>query len=139
MVSFLLCALMVLAIATSGCSKPIDKAPPMADPTTAAPATGVLAGVITKGPTSPVQVRGAPGFSAAGGVRLNIATEDGKPVTSAQTDSAGRYRVSLAPGSYRVTMESESAAMFTKDLPAKVTIAAGEHKQFDIHLDTGIR
>ena len=138
MLIFLLYSVTILAIGTSGCSNPIGAAPPLPDPT-AASAKGVLTGVITKGPTSPVAVQGAPGFAAAVGVRLNIATEDGKPVAWVETDTAGRYRVSLAPGSYRVTIESEPAAMFTKDLPAKVMIGAGEQKQLDIHLDTGIR
>jgi hypothetical protein len=139
MLTFLLYSLTILAIATSGCAGPIDKTAPMPDPTTASSATGVLTGVITRGPTSPVEVQGPPASAAAAGVRVDIATDDGKPVTSAPTDSAGRYRVSLAPGSYRVTIEPGSAAMFTKDLPARVTIAAGEQKQLDIHLDTGIR
>ncbi len=138
MLKLLLYSLTVLAIAASGCSSRTDPAP-LPDPTTGSSGTGLLSGVITKGPTSPMLVKGAPAYVPAAGVRLDIATEGGKPETSVETDSAGRYRVSLAPGSYTVTMETQSAAMFTKDLPAKVTIGADEQKQLDVHLDTGIR
>lgn len=36
-------------------------------------------------------------------------------------------------------MPSLYGAMFSKDLPAIVSVGVGEEKRLDIHLDTGIR
>jgi hypothetical protein len=86
-----------------------------------------------------VQRPGVPSESRVANARIDIATLDGKPVTSIVTDSAGRFRVKLPAGTYKVEMPSLHGAMFTKDLPARVNIGAGEEKKLDIHLDTGIR
>jgi hypothetical protein len=99
----------------------------------------VLTGSVTKGPLAPLQ---RPGTSSESGVRsahIDIATTDGKPVTSVETDSAGTFRVDLPSGTYKVTMPSLYGAMFTKDLPAIVHVSSGKEKRLDIHLDTGIR
>jgi hypothetical protein len=104
-----------------------------------AAATGALVGRVTRGPLAPVQRPGIPSESGVNAARIDITTLEGKPVTSIETDSAGRFRVNLPAGTYRVEMPSLHGAMFTKDLPAKVTIGAGEEKKLDIHLDTGIR
>lgn len=76
---------------------------------------------------------------AVANARIDIATAEGKPFTSAVTDSGGTFKVKLPPGTYNLTMPSLYGAMFTNDLPATVTIADGEEKRIDIHLDTGIR
>ncbi len=55
------------------------------------------------------------------------------------TDAEGAYRISLAPGTYRVTMGPLAGLEFTKDLPATVTITAGQEARLDIHIDTGMR
>ena len=70
---------------------------------------------------------------------MQIATEDGKWKTSVKTDAAGHFSVRLAAGTYQITMSSLYGAMFTKDLPATVTIVSGQETRLDIHLDTGIR
>jgi hypothetical protein len=102
--------------------------------------SSVLVGSVTKGPISPVMWQGAPASSSGvANARIDIATAAGNRLISVVTDSTGNFRVKLAPGSYRLTMPSLHGAMFTKDLPAIVTIAAGEMKRVDIHLDTGIR
>jgi Carboxypeptidase regulatory-like domain len=100
----------------------------------------MLVGSVTKGPLSPVeQPGGAPSSLGVAGARIDIATAKGNLLTSVVTDSGGTFRVKLPPGTYKLTMPSLYGAMFTKDLPAIVTIAAGEVKRIDIHLDTGIR
>jgi len=102
--------------------------------------TGVFAGTVTKGPVFPVVRPGAPEPpSGVAGAQVDIATPEGKPIASVQTDSSGAFKVSLPTGTYRVTMPSLHGAMFTRDLPATVTIATGQEKRLDIHLDTGMR
>jgi hypothetical protein len=104
-----------------------------------ADSAGVLTGSVTKGPLAPAQRPGTPSGSGVPNARIDIATLDGKPVASAETDSAGTFRVDLPAGTYKITMPSLYGAMFSKDLPAIVSIGAGEKKRLDIHLDTGIR
>lgn len=101
---------------------------------------GVLVGTVTKGPFSPVERQGGPpAFRGVAGARIDIATEQGKQVISVVTDASGNFKVRLPDGTYNLTMPSMHGAMFTRDLPATVTIAAGVVKRVNIHLDTGIR
>ncbi len=93
---------------------------------------GILFGTVTKGPLFPVVRRGAPWQpSGVAGAHIDIAIIDG--------DSSGTFKVNLPSGTYKVTMPSLYGAMFTKDLPATVTITDGQQSRLDIHLDTGIR
>lgn len=101
--------------------------------------TGVLEGSVTKGPLAPMVRPGMPSASGISGAHIDIATADGGPVTSVETDSAGNFKLDLPAGTYKVTMPSLYGAMFSKDLPATVIIVPGEEKRLDIHLDTGIR
>jgi hypothetical protein len=102
--------------------------------------TGVLFGSVTKGPLSSVVLPGQSGPpSGVAGAQVDIATADGRPLKSVESDSDGGFRVSLPVGTYRVSMPSLYGAMFTKDLPATITIVAGREYRLDIHLDTGIR
>ncbi|SRR5713101_4982995 len=101
---------------------------------------GILFGTVTKGPLFPVVRRGAPWQpSGVAGAHIDIAIIDGKLLSSVETDSSGTFKVNLPSGTYKVTMPSLYGAMFTKDLPATVTITDGQQSRLDIHLDTGIR
>ncbi len=101
---------------------------------------GVVEGSVLKGPTSPMV---QPGISSSAngvpGAQVDFATLGGRRVASVKTDSAGNFRVELPAGTYNITMPSLYGAMFTKDLPAVVTIVAGQVQRLDIVLDTGIR
>jgi len=102
--------------------------------------SGILAGTLTKGPLSPVERPGTPARpSGVADAQIDIVTTEGKLLTSVETDSSGTFSVNLPAGTYKVTMPSLYGAMFTKDLPATVTIAAGQQTRLDIRLDTGIR
>ncbi len=95
--------------------------------------TGILEGKVRKGPLSPMM---HPGLA---GALVDIANVDGKPVASVKTDTAGNFRIRLPAGTYKVTMHSLYGALFTKDVPATVTIRANHEQRLDILLDTGIR
>jgi hypothetical protein len=102
--------------------------------------SGVLVGSVTKGPLFPVARRRAPPATlGVARARIDMTIAEEKPETSVVTDSSGNFRVKLPAGTYKITMPSLHGAMFTKDLPATVTITAGQEKRLDIHLDTGIR
>lgn len=100
---------------------------------------GILHGTVSKGPLSPVSRPGVSGNAPVPRARVDIATTDGKSSISVETDAAGNFRVALAPGTYTITMPSLHGAMFSKDLPANVTIAKGQEQSLTIVLDTGIR
>jgi hypothetical protein len=101
---------------------------------------GVLSGTVNKGPVFPVVRPGAATPpSGVAGAQVDIATSMEKPVQSVKTDSTGAFRANLPAGTYKVTMPSLYGAMFTRDLPATITIVAGRESRLDIHLDTGIR
>jgi hypothetical protein len=72
------------------------------------------------------------------GARVDLATVDGIPVTSVETDSSGDFRVQLPPGTYRVTMPAQHGAR-PRNLPATLTIAPGREQRLDLYLDTGLR
>jgi hypothetical protein len=71
--------------------------------------------------------------------QIDLRRSDGTRSLSVKTDPKGAYKVLLPPGTYTVTMPSLYGAMFSKDLPATVTIMSGRQTWLDIHLDTGIR
>ena len=100
---------------------------------------GILQGTVSKGPLSPASPPGVSGNAPVPRARVDIAKTDGKSSMSVETDTGGKFRVALAPGTYTITMPSLHGAMFSKDLPASVTIAPGQEQSLTIVLDTGIR
>src|SRR5437763_14120357 len=73
---------------------------------------GVLVGTVSKGPMSPVVGPGSgPGVLGVAGAKVDIASIDGKPLTSVDTDSHGEYRVTLPAGTYQITLASLYGAM----------------------------
>ncbi len=103
--------------------------------------SGVLAGTVTRGPLSGVGGIGASGSSApVAGARI-IASRSGgaAEAKSTSTNTAGQYRVFLPSGTYLVTLDRVDNYLFTKDLPASVTVAEGQTTTLNVLLDTGIR
>ncbi len=101
---------------------------------------GVLTGVVTRWPMSPVQGPGLPPATApAAGIKLVIYGPGRQEVATVLTGPAGQYRVNLPPGSYLIEVALEKGRGFTKDLPAAVTITQGQKTRLNIRLDTGIR
>src|SRR5579864_328255 len=101
--------------------------------------SSTLEGRITRGPLSPVERIGVPNAAPVAGARLEIRAPNGRKVASVESDSAGKYSVQLAPGTYLVTVISPAGAFNRPNPPATVAIKAGEVTHFDIRLDTGIR
>jgi len=101
---------------------------------------GLLVGQVTKGPTCPVE---GPGLSCppqpVPQLTITISSLDGRGMPSVVTGADGRYVAVLPPGSYRVAVTSLTGIEFTKDLPATVTVTAGQETRLDVHIDTGLR
>ncbi len=123
-----------IVIAMAGCLNK-SMSPPVADP-----GQGVLQGKVTRGPMRPMLQSGqaAPAGGGVAAAQIDIVNRSsGKLASSLKTDANGRYSVNLPPGTYVVTMPPGS--LYSRDLPATVTLAAGHTQALDIHLDTGIR
>lgn len=102
--------------------------------------TGVLHGIVTLGPVSPISTLDTQDTAPVRGVQIVISTIEGAEIDSVITDDHGRYRMTLPPDTYRVEMPRlPRIGMLTKYPPATVTIVAGQESCLDIHLDTGIR
>jgi hypothetical protein len=92
---------------------------------------GVLWGTVTVGPLTPVCRVGTPCSGPAKRATLTF-TRPGR-VVSTRTDGLGRYRLTLAAGTWSVR-----ASVGMRTTPATVVVRAGTHRtNFDI--DTGIR
>ena len=100
---------------------------------------GVLTGTVALGPVTPAERPGMPSTAPASGVRIVVSGPDGREIQSMLTDAAGLYRTSLPPGTYQVTIPQLPIPQRTKDLPASVTISAGQDSRLDVKIDTGIR
>lgn len=101
---------------------------------------GTLSGRVTLGPLSPVEGPGSkPARVPASGVKLLVYGPARQEIAALTTDTEGRFRVGLPPGSYQVEMGPKKGKEFTKDLPATVTITPGRETRLDIRLDTGMR
>jgi hypothetical protein len=103
------------------------------------PATGKgnLHGTVTRAPTSPVCRSGTPCSAPAAGAQLLFTLLDDGPVTSVVVAKDGSYSVSLAPGVYTVTVSPQSIGPGIE--PGKVRVAAGQARNVDFRIDTGIR
>ena len=102
--------------------------------------TGGLAGVVTRGPTCPVQTKTTPcPPEPASGTRVLVLTPTGEQIGAPVTDNEGKYRVALPPGTYRIELGRLAGIEFTKDVPTTVIILEGRETRLDISIDTGIR
>jgi Carboxypeptidase regulatory-like domain len=102
-------------------------------------ASGRLEGSVSRGPLAPVERPGILNSAPVAGAAIEIATPAGKKIATVQSDSNGRYSAQLPPGTYRVVVTSPAAAFHRKNVPATVTLKAGQITRLDIRLDTGIR
>jgi Carboxypeptidase regulatory-like domain len=102
--------------------------------------TGVLSGLVTIGPLSPVGgAKESRPPAPYAGAELVISQTAGNRTETAVTGQNGTYRIALPAGTYRVTLAALPDGQFTKDLPASVAIRQGEETRLNVHVDTGIR
>jgi hypothetical protein len=94
-------------------------------------AAGILHGTVTVGPLTPVCRVGTPCDGPAKNATLTF-SRSGRSVV-VKTNSAGVYRVTLAPGTYSVRADVGMSLR-----PVIVVVRAGSHRA-DFAVDTGIR
>jgi hypothetical protein len=102
--------------------------------------TGVLRGRVTRSPMVPVERIDHPvPPGPVAGARILVSDLVGNQVATVITDEQGEYRVDLPEGSYRVDLLHVGRFGVTKDLPATVTVRAGQETRLDVGVDSGIR
>jgi Carboxypeptidase regulatory-like domain len=96
-----------------------------------------IRGRARSGPHCPVEVEGSPCPDLPWkGTVIAIDTETGEEFTVA-TDVDGRFRLPLEPGSYEVSIASESSPPSAK--MQTVTVEPGSFTEIVVSVDTGIR
>ncbi len=96
-----------------------------------------IRGEARSGPQCPVEVQGSPCPDLPyEGTVIATNTETDEEFT-VETDSQGRFELSLEPGTYEVSIVSESSPPFAK--PQTVTVEQGSFAEIVVSVDTGIR
>lgn len=131
----LLCVSILISVILAGCAYATGNI----DHLNSGKQSGLLTGIVTKGPISPVERSGIPSRLPVSGVKLIISDLNEREIKSVVTDKEGRYRVNLPAGTYHIDMSPLAHGEFTKDLPASVTLTEGKETRLDIRIDTRIR
>jgi hypothetical protein len=98
-----------------------------------------IEGVITVGPTHGGPIRAdAPSSAPLANATFVVKNENEAVVASFTTDDEGRFRTSLSPGRYTVSMEGKKSGI-GKFGPFQVDVVAGKMTRVEWHCDTGMR
>lgn len=101
------------------------------------PGTGIE-GVITVGPTHGGPIRDdVPSSKPLANATFVVGNEKGE-VTSFTTDDQGRFRISLAPGHYAVSLKGKKGGI-GRFGPFDVDVVAGQMTKVEWQCDTGMR
>jgi Carboxypeptidase regulatory-like domain len=126
---------------TGGGAPPIPAPrPPTSSSSTVAPpapAGSGAYGYVTAGPTCPVERPDQPCLPRPVSAHIQAQDPSGSDVAGTDSDSSGRYRLVLPPGTYTLTATAGTA--YPRCQPAHVTVNVGLPSRADISCDTGIR
>ena len=99
--------------------------------------TGVE-GIITISPSQPGPTRAdAPGSKPLANTAFVVENQNGE-VTSFMTDGQGRFRVSLPPGHYKVSLQGRKTTI-GRFGPFEADVASGKMTKVQWECDSGIR
>jgi hypothetical protein len=99
--------------------------------------TSGIRGQALAGPQCPVEVQGSPCPDLPfEGTVIATETQSSEEFT-VETDAQGRFELSLEPGTYEVSIVSETSPPFAK--PQTVTVEPGTFTEIVVSVDTGIR
>ena len=109
---------------------------------------GIIAGIVTVGPSQPVCSPNQSCTEDLTGYSLVFSSQCGKSSTSCQKQNytasiapSGHYSILLAPGSYTITGLSPSCNWVgcSFSFPKAVVVEGGQQLIVNINVDTGIR
>ncbi len=105
---------------------------------TAPPNTGIK-GVVTVGPTCPVEQVGEPPCVAPLAAKLAVTSaDDGSVVARVTSGEDGTFSVDVPPGDYVIVPEP-GGDPFPVGQPVEVSVEAGSYAQVEVSYDSGIR
>lgn len=118
-------------------SKPVE----YADTRYRGDGTSGIEGTAMAGPTTPVQRIGQLSTRPLTDALITVQPADGgDEIARVRTDSEGRFRLPLTPGTYRlVPLAPNPSARLPRATPQPVTVTKGVFKSVAIDYDTGIR
>ena len=96
-----------------------------------------IEGVITINPARPGPVRADAPVSPLANIAFVVENQKGE-IASFTTDNEGRFRVSLAPGHYKVSRKERTSSIGRYG-PFEVDVAAGQTTQVPWASDSGMR
>jgi hypothetical protein len=96
-----------------------------------------IEGVITIDPTRPGPVRADDPSSPLAKTAFMVESQKGE-ITSFTTDDQGRFRMSLAPGHYKVSLKGKTSGVGHYG-PFEVDVVAGKMTKVQWRCDSGIR
>lgn len=99
--------------------------------------TSGIRGQALSGPQCPVEVQGSPCPDLPYEGTVVVTDSEGGEEFTVETDAEGRFELSLDPGTYEVSIDSETSPPFAK--PQTVTVEAGVFTEIVVSVDTGIR
>ena len=112
-------------------------APPPATEAPVPPAGGGVYGVVSAGPTCPVERAGQPCPPRPVSATVTATNASTGAVAVTHSDSLGRYTLPLPAGTYAVSAATGSA--LPRCSPTTATVTSGGAARADISCDTGIR
>ena len=99
--------------------------------------TSGIRGQALAGPQCPVEVQDSP-CPPVPYEGIVVATDvDGGAEYTVETDADGRFELPLEPGTYEISIVSDSSPPFAK--PQSVTVEPGSFAEVTVSVDTGIR
>jgi hypothetical protein len=124
----------VVILLISGCSQLITPSP------TLATTSSGIEGYVTEGPTCPGPVPAGGSTACADKpyqATLAILDTSNNEVARIETDTAGYFKINLAPGSYTLHPLSENILPHASD--QEIVVKQGEYIQVNVMYDTGMR
>ncbi len=104
-----------------------------------APANTGVEGVMTIGPTCPVQRIDQPCPDRPFAGEVSVRDGSGSEVADVHADAAGHFRVDLAPGTYQLVPVSPHPGVPPSGKPQSVIVVAGAYTHVTLQYDSGIR
>lgn len=105
----------------------------------AVPLDSGVQGIVTIGPTCPVEQENSPCPDEAFQADITIFDEDGDEVASFESSEDGRYRFNLPPGTYRLVPQADANGLPSAPPERFFEVQQGFYTDVDIQYDSGIR